>query len=127
MPSKRYRKAAEGLDTGFHIHVAEHSVDEYDSLAKTGTRIVDRLQKHGILGPKTIVVHAVHVDAREIELVSSDQALGREAAGRGARVVRSQEFLAAVGRALEHGPPPEKPEAPTPDEVAEWLEKFSGG
>ncbi len=57
-------------DIGFHIHVAEHPVDEYDSVAKTGLRVVDRLHKHGILGPKTIVVHAVHIDAKEIALLA---------------------------------------------------------
>ena len=56
--------------SGFHIHVAEHEVDEYDSLAKAGTRVVDRLQRHGMLGPQTIAVHAVHVDAREIQLLA---------------------------------------------------------
>lgn len=58
-------------EVGFHIHVAEHPVDEYDSLEKYGLRVVDRLQQHAILGPKTIVAHAVHVDAREIELLAS--------------------------------------------------------
>jgi len=57
-------------DVGFHIHVAEHSVDEYDSLARCGLRVVDRLQKHGMLGKHTIVVHAVHVDAREIAILA---------------------------------------------------------
>lgn len=56
-------------DLGFHIHVAEDVADEYDSLAKSGERVVDRLYRHGILGDKTIVVHAVHVDAREMELL----------------------------------------------------------
>ena len=51
---------------GFHIHVAEHSVDEYDSLAKSGKRVVDRLHQFGILGDRSIIVHAVHVDAKEI-------------------------------------------------------------
>jgi len=55
---------------GFHIHVAEHEADEYDSLAKSGLRVVDRLSKHRILGKSTIVAHAVHVDAREIELLA---------------------------------------------------------
>jgi putative selenium metabolism protein SsnA len=55
--------------TGFHIHVAEHSVDEYDSLNKCGQRVVDRLERHGILGENSIVVHAVHVDAREIAIL----------------------------------------------------------
>ncbi|MBK7896355.1 MAG: putative aminohydrolase SsnA [Anaerolineaceae bacterium] len=57
--------AAADLDTGFHIHVAEHEVDEYDSLFKYGQRVVPRLAEAGILGPKSIVAHAVHVDAVE--------------------------------------------------------------
>lgn len=57
-------------DVGFHIHVAEHQADEYDSLAKSGLRVVDRLHRHGILGPRSIAVHAVHVDAREIALLA---------------------------------------------------------
>ena len=55
---------------GFHIHVAEHEEDEYDSLARYGERVVDRLHRHGILGPDTIVAHAIHVDVREIELLA---------------------------------------------------------
>ena len=56
--------------TGFHIHVAEHTSDEYDSLQKSGMRVVDRLQKHGILGEKSIVAHAVHVDAKEVDILA---------------------------------------------------------
>jgi len=58
--------------TGFHIHVAEHEADEYDSLAKSGLRVVDRLENHGVLGPKTIVAHAVHVDAREVSKLAEN-------------------------------------------------------
>jgi putative selenium metabolism protein SsnA len=58
--------AAQGLETGFHIHVAEHEADEYDSLFKYDKRVVARLAKAGILGPKTIVAHAVHVDPAEM-------------------------------------------------------------
>jgi len=54
---------------GFHIHAAEHEVDEYDSLQKSGTRVIDRLHQFGILGPETIVAHAIHVDAHEIKLL----------------------------------------------------------
>ncbi|MEW6179742.1 MAG: putative aminohydrolase SsnA [Chloroflexota bacterium] len=57
-------------DIGFHIHVAEDPADEYDSLQKCGERVVDRLYRHGILGEKTIAVHAVHVDVREVELLA---------------------------------------------------------
>jgi putative selenium metabolism protein SsnA len=57
-------------DAGFHVHVAEHFSDEDDSLAKSGTRVVDRLAKFGILGPKTIAVHCVHIDQREASLLA---------------------------------------------------------
>ena len=60
--------APEGI--GFHIHAAESDADEWDSLGKSGLRVVDRLQKHGILGPRSILAHAVHVDAREIEILA---------------------------------------------------------
>lgn len=65
---ERCREAAPP-GVGFHIHVAEHEADEYDCLQKSGLRVVDRLDKHGILGPRTIVAHAVHVDAREVGLL----------------------------------------------------------
>jgi len=56
-------------EIGFHIHTAEHEADEYDSLNKAGVRVIDRLQKHGILGPKTITAHGVHFDAREMQIL----------------------------------------------------------
>ncbi len=55
---------------GVHIHVAESTADQYDSLAKSRTRVVDRLHHFNLLGPRTICVHAVHVDAREIGLLA---------------------------------------------------------
>lgn len=55
---------------GFHIHAAESEADEWDSLEKSGLRVVDRLQKHGILAPRSILAHAVHVDAREIGILA---------------------------------------------------------
>jgi putative selenium metabolism protein SsnA len=64
--------AAKPEEIGFHIHVAESEADEYDSLSKSGLRTVDRLDKFGILGPKTIVAHAVHIDARETELLAKN-------------------------------------------------------
>jgi putative selenium metabolism protein SsnA len=56
--------------TGFHLHVAEHEYDQVRSMAMTGTRSVDRLQKHGILGEKSILAHAIHLDAREVNLIA---------------------------------------------------------
>ena len=61
--------AAKDLETGFHIHVAEHEVDEYDSLFNYGKRTVDRLSDAGILGPKSILAHCIHIDAAEKALI----------------------------------------------------------
>jgi putative selenium metabolism protein SsnA len=55
---------------GFHIHTAEGASDEWDSLNKSGLRVIDRLNKHDMLGPNSIAVHGVHFDAREIEIVA---------------------------------------------------------
>ncbi len=51
---------------GIHIHVAEHQIDEYDSLTKTNERVIDRLNRHGFLGKDTIIVHGVHMDMKEV-------------------------------------------------------------
>jgi len=63
-------RAAVPAATGFHLHVAESEADQYDSLEKSGLRVVERLQQHGILGERSILAHAVHVDAREISLLA---------------------------------------------------------
>jgi putative selenium metabolism protein SsnA len=62
-------RAADGLDTGFHIHAAEGIADQEDSLRKSGKRVVERLHDAGILGSKSILAHCVHVDAWEMELL----------------------------------------------------------
>ncbi len=55
---------------GFHIHAAEHESDQYDSLQKSGLHVIDRLHKFGILGNRSIVAHAVHIDHREADLLA---------------------------------------------------------
>ena len=65
---KCFTNAPTGI--GFHVHAAEHIVDEYDSIKKSGMRVVDRLYQHKVLNEKSIVAHAVHVDAKEIDLLS---------------------------------------------------------
>ncbi len=62
--------AADGLETGFHIHAAEGIEDVEDSLAKSGKRVIHRLHDAGILGPRSIVAHAVHVDEREMDVLA---------------------------------------------------------
>jgi len=54
---------------GFHIHVAEDIADQKESLRLYNMRVVERLQKFGILGPQTIAVHCVHLDAYEKDIL----------------------------------------------------------
>ena len=63
------RDAAEGLNTGFHIHVAEGTADQEESLRKYNLRVVERLRNFGILGPKTLAIHCVHLDAFEKDIL----------------------------------------------------------
>jgi len=57
------------LRAGFHIHVAEGTADQENSLRRYNMRVVERLQKFGILGPRTIAVHCVHLDAYEKDIL----------------------------------------------------------
>jgi putative selenium metabolism protein SsnA len=65
--------AAQGLGTGFHLHLAEDPADEEDSLRKYGLRVAERLEKQGILGPKTLVAHAIHINERERAILRDTQ------------------------------------------------------
>ncbi|HZQ10289.1 MAG TPA: putative aminohydrolase SsnA [Anaerolineae bacterium] len=58
----------DGMNTGFHVHVAEDRADEDDAIQSYGMRVGDRLNARGILGEKTIAAHCVHVDVQEIDL-----------------------------------------------------------
>ena len=81
---------------GFHVHVGEHEYDQYRSLAESGTRSVDRLFNHGMLGDRSIMAHAIHLDAREVMLLadtgtaSSHQPRNNMNVGDGIAAVESQ-------------------------------------
>ena len=67
-------KAAKKLGAGFHVHVAEDKADVDDSLKKYKKRVVERLNDIGVLGPKTIAAHCVHIDAHEIDILRKTKA-----------------------------------------------------
>lgn len=54
---------------GFHIHVAEGMDDVYDSLAKYGKRVVNRLFDQDILGEHTLLGHCIHINGLEMDIV----------------------------------------------------------
>ncbi|HRJ42441.1 MAG TPA: putative aminohydrolase SsnA, partial [Caldilineaceae bacterium] len=53
----------------FHVHVAEHPADAWDSLARSGQRTVERLHSFGMTAPQSIFAHCIHIDAWEMALL----------------------------------------------------------
>ena len=62
--------AAGSLGLGLHIHAAEDAADQEDSLRRSGKRVLRRLYDAGVLGPRTIAAHCVHVDEEEIGILA---------------------------------------------------------
>ena len=60
---------ARKYNCGVHIHTAEDRTDEEDSLKKYGLRVVERLKKHNALGEKSIAVHCVNIDEKEMDIL----------------------------------------------------------
>ncbi len=58
-----------GLDAGFHVHTAEGIEDLEDCNAKYGMGIVERWNKAGVLSPKTIAVHCIHISDKEMDML----------------------------------------------------------
>ncbi|MDD5629987.1 MAG: amidohydrolase family protein, partial [Elusimicrobia bacterium] len=61
--------AGRELGAGFHVHTAEAKSDQDYNINNFNMRVVQRLHKFGILGPKTIAAHCVHVDEDEMNLL----------------------------------------------------------
>ena len=65
---------AKELDVPITVHTSEGLVDLYHNLEATGERTVERLDRLGVLGPKTVLAHCVHVNDHEIDLISKKRA-----------------------------------------------------
>ncbi|MHB1295667.1 MAG: amidohydrolase family protein [Anaerolineae bacterium] len=63
--------AAALTDIGFHLDAAEEMADQRDTQASHGLRVVERLRKRGVLGPRTVLVHGLHLAAEEMRLLAS--------------------------------------------------------
>lgn len=59
---------------GIHIHVAEDASDEEDSIKKSGLRVIERLDKYGLIGKDSILVHGVHLNDKEMEIIRKKEA-----------------------------------------------------
>jgi putative selenium metabolism protein SsnA len=62
---------AKDAGVGCHIHVAEDAADREDSLTKYQMPTVNRLDKLGLTGEKSIFVHCVHIDESETDVLAA--------------------------------------------------------
>ena len=60
----------EGMKCGFHVHTAEGIKDQEECIKNSNMRIVERFEKFGLLGEKTLAVHCVHIDEKEMDILS---------------------------------------------------------
>ena len=65
----RIREATGDFNSGYHFHLAEDISDQDDCQAKYKMRIVERFDKFGILGNKSLAIHGVHLSKDEIKLL----------------------------------------------------------
>ena len=68
-PLQRIATLANELDTGIHIHVHENAAEIVGEQEKHGSRPLQRLDKLGILSPKTQLVHMTTLNEADIALL----------------------------------------------------------
>ena len=66
---KKCREISEKYDTIMHIHLSETKNEYKEAYKKFGTSPVEYLYKNGILSEKTLAVHTVWLDDKDIEIL----------------------------------------------------------
>ena len=61
-------------DGPIHIHVAESKMDVEDSYEKYGCSIMERLEKHNLVNPNSLIVHGVAISDKELDIVKKHNA-----------------------------------------------------
>lgn len=61
---------AEELDLPIHLHLHETEDEIRGSIAEHGKRPIERLRALGVLGPRLVAVHSVHLEPGEIDLLA---------------------------------------------------------
>ena len=69
---KRIAVLSEELDVPIHTHVHETIGEIEQGLVRNGVRPVERLRRLGVVGPRLVAVHCVHLDDNEIELFARE-------------------------------------------------------
>lgn len=58
-------------NSSIHVHVAEDRADVEDCRARSGTGLVERFRRHGLLARGTLLVHGVHLTEPELQEVQA--------------------------------------------------------
>ena len=69
---KRIAVLADELELVIHTHVHETHDEITQGIAQYGVRPLERLRKLGIVGPRLIAVHAVHLTEEELDLLARE-------------------------------------------------------
>src|SRR4029078_6050064 len=69
---QRMAVLAEEIDVPIHCHVHETKDEIAQGVAKDGVRPFERLRRLGVVGPRLIAVHAVHMDDAELEVMARE-------------------------------------------------------
>lgn len=64
------KEAVDRTNRGMHLHIAEAHYDQIHSHHIYGEDIVSRLDRHGLLSDKTLLVHGVWLNDREIDTIN---------------------------------------------------------
>jgi 5-methylthioadenosine/S-adenosylhomocysteine deaminase len=69
---KRIVVLAEELDVPIHCHVHETRAEAEEGAARHGMRPFERLRRLGVVGPRLIAVHAVHLEETELDVMARE-------------------------------------------------------
>jgi putative selenium metabolism protein SsnA len=67
-------KIADEFDAGIHVHCAEDLSDQKITGEKYGKSVIRRFKDAGVLNPKSLLVHCIHIDNDEIKTIKESGA-----------------------------------------------------
>src|SRR4051812_42396678 len=69
---RRVAVLSEELDAPVHMHVHETATEVAEGAAQHGARPLSRMASLGLVGPRLVAVHAVHLDNRELDMMARE-------------------------------------------------------
>jgi len=69
---KRIAVLAEELDLPVHTHLHETRAEIEQGVAQSGMRPLERLRRLGLVGPRLVAAHAVHLEPAELDLMARE-------------------------------------------------------